>query len=181
MKNGEFRLEDTPYCYIGVFARYGDNPGRTLGLIGGDTIRQGAVASTYAHDHHNLLVIGKNAMDMQLAANEVIAKQGGICTVVDGQVSAFLPLPVGGVLSDEPLATTASHVQTSEGIVRQARVSAQQHDHVIEHSYASGQSRAENNRLGACAGKRRDVCRLIDMNSKNRGEPYDKRGLYFVF
>jgi len=111
VKNGELRLEDTPYCYIGVFARYGDSSGRMLGVIGGDTIKQGAVATTYAHDHHNLLVIGKSAEDMQLAANEVIARQGGICTVIDGQVSAFLPLPIGGILSNDSLAITASHVQ----------------------------------------------------------------------
>src|SRR5699024_4127010 len=51
--------ENSPHCLIAVLERHGKNGNIGLGLVTGDTIKRGAVATTYAHDHHNLLVIGK--------------------------------------------------------------------------------------------------------------------------
>ncbi|WP_028594762.1 adenine deaminase [Paenibacillus assamensis] len=90
---------------VATFERYGRNGNRAYGLITGSTIKRGAIATTYSHDNHNLLVVGHNAADMALAANTVIADQGGFCVVADGQVLAHVPLPVGGILSEEPLDT----------------------------------------------------------------------------
>ncbi|MCR8846752.1 amidohydrolase family protein [Paenibacillus sp. SC116] len=90
---------------VATFERYGRNGNRAYGLITGSTIKRGAIATTYSHDNHNLLVVGHNAADMALAANTVIADQGGFCVVADGHVLAHVPLPVGGILSEEPLDT----------------------------------------------------------------------------
>ncbi|TVX88442.1 adenine deaminase [Paenibacillus agilis] len=90
---------------VATFERYGRNGNRAYGLITGSTIKRGAIATTYSHDNHNLLVVGHNAADMTLAANTVIADQGGFCVVADGHVLARVPLPVGGILSEEPLDT----------------------------------------------------------------------------
>lgn len=69
------------------------------------------MATTYSHDNHNLLVVGHSPQDMALAANEVIKSQGGFCVVENGQVLAHLHLPVGGILTEEPLEKTAREVE----------------------------------------------------------------------
>lgn len=111
VQNGILQLHQTPYLLIGVFERYGKTKNRTLALIGGDIIKQGAVATTYAHDHHNLLVVGKNPVDMALAANDVIRNQGGYTTALDGNILTSLRLDIGGILSREPLNQVAAKVK----------------------------------------------------------------------
>ncbi|NEN85603.1 adenine deaminase [Paenibacillus elgii] len=111
IRNGELCWQESPYALIATFERYGKNGNRAYGLIGGDTIQRGAVATTYSHDNHNLLVVGHNPADMALAANEVIRSQGGFCVVEAGQVLAHLPLPVGGILTEAPLDETAKEVE----------------------------------------------------------------------
>jgi len=101
--DGKVVWEDSDNCLIGVFERYGKKDTSTLGLITGNTIKRGAVATTYAHDHHNLLVIGKNIDDMILAANSVIESQGGYCAVENGKILAKIDLPIGGILSELPM------------------------------------------------------------------------------
>ncbi len=106
--NGEVEYEASPYCLIAVFDRYTGEARRAYGLIGGpDFIKEGAVASTYAHDHHNLLAAGKTARDCAAAANWVIAHQGGICASRDGTVVAGLELPVGGIVTEAPMEEVA--------------------------------------------------------------------------
>jgi adenine deaminase len=108
---GKLGWQDSGYGLIATFERYGKNGNRAYGLIGGDTIKRGAVATTYSHDNHNLLVVGRNTADMRLAANEVIKNQGGFCVVEDGKVLANLHLPVGGILTEVPLEQTAKEVE----------------------------------------------------------------------
>ena len=104
VRDGRVDYDATPYCVIAVFDRYTGKAGRMLGLTGGeDFLKKGAVACTYAHDHHNLLVAGKTARECAMAANWVIDHQGGYCIVEDGQVAAQLPLEVGGIVSEAPL------------------------------------------------------------------------------
>ncbi|MFD3270251.1 adenine deaminase [Paenibacillus dendritiformis] len=103
VKDGRLHWEAGPYGLIATFERYGKNGNRAYGLITGNTIKRGAIATTYSHDNHNLLVVGHSADDMALAANTVIADQGGFCVVDGGKVIAHVPLPVGGILSEQPL------------------------------------------------------------------------------
>lgn len=95
--------EATPYCLAAVFERHGKNGSVGYGLVGGDVLRRGAVATTYAHDHHNLLVLGRNKRDMMIAANLVIEQQGGYYVVEDGEVIGKADLPIAGILSDKPI------------------------------------------------------------------------------
>ncbi|GAA4719849.1 adenine deaminase [Brevibacillus fulvus] len=111
VQDGEVRWQESPYALIATFERYGKNGNRAYGLIGGDILKRGAIATTYSHDNHNLLVIGYNPQDMALAANQVISQQGGFCAVENGKVLANLRLPVGGILTEEPLAETAKDVE----------------------------------------------------------------------
>lgn len=109
--NGKLDWEQSEYGLIATFERYGKNGNRAYGFIGGDTIKRGAIATTYSHDNHNLLVVGRNAEDMELAANEVIKGQGGFCVVEDGKIIAHVALPVGGILTEIPLEEAAIQVK----------------------------------------------------------------------
>ncbi|TBL80171.1 adenine deaminase [Paenibacillus thalictri] len=111
VRGGHVMWQESGCGLIATFERYGRNGNRAYGLIGGDTIQRGAVATTYSHDNHNLLVVGHNPTDMMLAANEVIANQGGFCVVEGGKVLASLRLPVGGILTEAPLEQTAEEVE----------------------------------------------------------------------
>ncbi|UQQ35084.1 adenine deaminase C-terminal domain-containing protein [Paenibacillus polymyxa] len=111
VEQGELVWEHGEHGLIATFERYGKNGNRAYGLIGGDTIKRGAVATTYSHDNHNLLVVGHNKQDMILAANTVLSSQGGFCVVENGEVLSHLPLTVGGILTEGPLEMVAAHVK----------------------------------------------------------------------
>jgi adenine deaminase len=75
-----------------------------LGLIAGIGLRQGAIAGTIAHDHHNLVIIGADDVSMLTAAKAVGTLGGGLAVALGNQVLASLPLPVAGLMSDRPIA-----------------------------------------------------------------------------
>ncbi|MDP6542062.1 MAG: adenine deaminase C-terminal domain-containing protein, partial [Phycisphaerales bacterium] len=72
-----------------------------LGFVKGFSFQHGAIASTVGHDAHNVAVVGDNDADMLVAA-QTLNPQGGQCVVSDGRVLAHLPLPIAGLMSDEP-------------------------------------------------------------------------------
>ncbi|MCM2675758.1 adenine deaminase C-terminal domain-containing protein [Alkalicoccobacillus plakortidis] len=109
--DGLLKWQETEHLLIATFERYGKGGSRAHGLITGDIIKHGAVATTYSHDNHNLLLVGENTEDMKMAANEVISMQGGICVVWEGKIQAKVPLPVGGILTEEPLEKLAKRVE----------------------------------------------------------------------
>jgi adenine deaminase len=73
------------------------------GFIHGIGLRQGAIAGTVAHDHHNLVVIGADDASMMAAARAVEQIGGGLVAVDGSTVLARLPLPVAGLMSDRPI------------------------------------------------------------------------------
>ncbi|KQX48390.1 MULTISPECIES: adenine deaminase C-terminal domain-containing protein [unclassified Paenibacillus] len=111
VRQGKLNWQESGYGLIATFERYGINGNRAYGLIGGDTIKRGAIATTYSHDNHNMLVVGHNPVDMMIAANEVIKNQGGFSVVENGKVIANLELPVGGILTEVPLEQVAKEVE----------------------------------------------------------------------
>lgn len=82
---------------ITVINRYAQSP-PALGFIKGLGLRSGAIASTVAHDSHNIICAGTNDKDMARAINLLVENKGGI-VVVDGDESEILPLPVAGLMS----------------------------------------------------------------------------------
>jgi adenine deaminase len=103
--SGNFLPEDpVDICKLAVIERHHATGNIGLGLVEGYGIRSGAVATTIAHDSHNLLVIGRNDEDMLAAAEELMACGGGITIVKSGKVLGTLPLPVGGLMSEKPAA-----------------------------------------------------------------------------
>ncbi len=75
-----------------------------LGFVHGSGLQRGALASTVAHDAHNIVVVGMNDADMSRAVQRLGELGGGIVVIDGGEVSAELPLPVAGLLADAPLA-----------------------------------------------------------------------------
>jgi adenine deaminase len=78
--------------------------GRTgLGFVQGIGLREGAIASTVAHDHHNLVVIGADDDSMRTAARAIAEADGGLAVARGSEVLALLPLPIAGLMSDRPI------------------------------------------------------------------------------
>ena len=73
------------------------------GLVSGFGLKRGAIASSVAHDSHNIIVVGTNDADMMEAAVKIRKIQGGFTVVVDGKLVGQLPLPIAGLMSDQPL------------------------------------------------------------------------------
>ena len=93
-----------------VFERHHETGKFGVGFVKGFGIRCGAMASTVAHDAHNLLVVGTNDADMALAANTLIECGGGMVAVQNGKVLGCNPLPIAGLMSDKPLEEVAAAV-----------------------------------------------------------------------
>jgi adenine deaminase len=83
-----------------VFERHHDTGSFGCGFVRGFGIRRGALASTVAHDAHNLLVLGSDDADMALAANTLIASGGGMVAVQDGAVLGHVALPIAGLMDE---------------------------------------------------------------------------------
>lgn len=81
-----------------------------VGLVVGLGLREGAIASSVAHDAHNIVVAGANDDDMALAVREVERHGGGLALVVGGVVRGVLPLPIAGILSDRPVAVVTAEL-----------------------------------------------------------------------
>jgi adenine deaminase len=74
-----------------------------IGYLNGYGMQSGAVATSVAHDSHNIICVGCNDSDMALAANRVVENHGGIVVVENGRVLAELPLEIAGLMTDRPL------------------------------------------------------------------------------
>lgn len=111
VREGIVRYQDrADLCLVAVIERHGHGGGRGLALIKDLGLARGAVATTVAHDSHNLLVVGRGAEDMATAAAEVIAVWGGYTAVADGVVLETVPLPIGGLISQLPVDRLAEGV-----------------------------------------------------------------------
>jgi len=88
---------------LAVVERHRGTGNVAVGLVSGFGLRRGAIASSYAHDSHNIVVVGASDEDMLRAAVQVASLQGGLVVAVDGRVVASLPLPVAGLMSPRPI------------------------------------------------------------------------------
>src|SRR4051794_719931 len=85
-----------------------------LGFVHGLGLARGAVASSIAHDNHNLLVAGVSDADMLHALEVLVEAGGGMVAVADGEVLALVPLPIAGLMSDRPVTEVAEQVLALE-------------------------------------------------------------------
>jgi adenine deaminase len=103
---------------IAVIERHGGAGRIGIGLVRGFGFRRGALASSVAHDAHNLIVVGMSDEDMLFAARRVTSMDGGVAVVAGGAVLADLPLPIAGLLSALPIAAVADRLDAIDAAAR---------------------------------------------------------------
>jgi len=96
---------------IAVIERHKASGNIGLGLVKGFGLKRGALATSVAHDSHNLVVVGASDEEMRKAAEEVEKMQGGFVIVDQGAVKASLPLPFAGLISVETAETVSSQME----------------------------------------------------------------------
>lgn len=82
-----------------------------IGMVKGFKMKRGALVSSVAHDSHNIIAVGIDDMDIYTGIKEVERLQGGLVVVVDGNVLASLALPIGGLMSDQPMEIVAARLE----------------------------------------------------------------------
>ena len=101
--DGKFVAEpDGEVRKLAVIERHRATGNVGLGLVSGFGLSGGALATTIAHDSHNLIVIGDNDADMRTAVEATIGMSGGMCLVSGGEVLGSLALPIAGLMTSEP-------------------------------------------------------------------------------
>jgi adenine deaminase len=99
---GEFVHDpQTDIAKIAVVERHRNTGNVGLGLLRGYGIRHGAIALSVAHDSHNIITVGVNDGDMAAAVERLLALGGGVVLVRDGAILEEMPLPLGGIMSDQ--------------------------------------------------------------------------------
>ena len=102
---------------IAVVERHLGTGRMSIGLVRGFGLRSGALASTFSHDAHNIVVVGTDDQDMARAVARLAEIGGGVVVVEDRGVRAELPLPIAGIISDAPLDEV---VESSRGCIEAA-------------------------------------------------------------
>jgi adenine deaminase len=90
-----------------------------LGFVTGFGLTRGAVASTVAHDNHNVLVAGMNDADMIFAVEQLVEAGGGMIAVAEGEVLALVELPIAGLVADRPVAELAEQARALSAAYRE--------------------------------------------------------------
>lgn len=103
---------------LAVFERHHRSGHVGLGFLGNYGLQCGAVASSIAHDSHNLIVAGTNDADMVLAGNTVRKNKGGLAFALNGQVVGELPLPVAGLMSTESAEAVEEKLQALKAALK---------------------------------------------------------------
>lgn len=118
VEDGIVKWENSPYLLAAVFERYGIDGSIGYGFVTGDGIKRGALASTWVHDHHNLLVVGSDVNTMVKISNIIIEQQGGFIVGNEGEVLANLKLPIGGIMSDRTIEEVAKGLEDVRGALK---------------------------------------------------------------
>lgn len=109
---------DRDILKLAVIERH-EGTGRTgVGFLHGFGLRRGAIASTVAHDHHNVVVAGADDTSMMTAAKAIAATGGGKAVALGDEVLAQTPLPIAGLMSDQPFETVRKQMDACHEAAR---------------------------------------------------------------
>lgn len=101
-ENGEFVFNpEVDIVKVAVLERHKGTGNVACGFLKGYGIKEGAVALSIAHDSHNIIVVGVNDEEMEFAVNSLVAQEGGIVLVKNGQIVESMPMPIAGLMSDQ--------------------------------------------------------------------------------
>jgi len=103
---------------ISVAERHTASGRISTGFATGLGLNRGAIGTTVAHDHHNIVLIGTNSNDMALAGNQIAQLHGGQIAVADGEVLNSVPLPIVGLMADIDVRTMAEKVKSMKETLR---------------------------------------------------------------
>ncbi len=119
-RDGEIVAEpERDVLKIAVIERHLATGNVGLGFVKGMGLRKGAIASTVAHDHHNIVVTGADDESMMTAVRATVAIRGGMTVAYDDTVLAQLPLPIAGLMSDQPIETVRQQMDEVLAAARQ--------------------------------------------------------------
>jgi adenine deaminase len=109
---------DKDIAAIAVVERHHATGNISLAFTKGFKLKRGAIASSVAHDHHNIVGIGANYEDLALALNRVVELKGGQVVVAEGEILAEVPLPILGLMSPEPVDSVCSSLRNLTSAAR---------------------------------------------------------------
>ncbi|MGC6767441.1 adenine deaminase C-terminal domain-containing protein [Enterococcus sp. LJL51] len=116
IKDGFLDWENSDCALLVVMERYGKNGNIAYALMEEPIKENGSIGTTWAHDHHNVMVMGTTSEALLKAQHELLAMQGGYVVVGEQETLAVCPLPIGGILSQAPIEELGTALQN----VRQA-------------------------------------------------------------
>ena len=103
VKNGEIQRDlANDILKLSIVERYGKTGDIGTGFVKGFSLKEGALAYSMSHDHHNIVTVGVTDADMAVAVNEVVRQHGGLAVVSQGEILSSMSLPIGGLMSEEP-------------------------------------------------------------------------------
>lgn len=105
---------------LAVIERHLASGNTGLGFVKGFGLKRGALASSVAHDSHNIIVVGTNDEDMTTAAVQIVKMQGGLVVAAEGEVLATVPLPIAGLMSEKSAKELRVEVENIEKAARDA-------------------------------------------------------------
>ncbi len=121
-KNGGINIE-RDILKAAVFERHHNTGHVGVGFIHGYGLKSGAIATSVAHDSHNLIVIGTNDKDIAAAANAVREMNGGLVVAEHGKILEALPLPIAGLMSDLPIEEVEARIYAMKAAAKKLGVS----------------------------------------------------------
>jgi adenine deaminase len=119
VKNQKVLWKEAGLSLITIFERYGKTNQISHGFVENAFIKEGAVATTWSHDSHNLFVIGNSIKDMVKVQNHIVDIQGGYSFSVGGQIKASANLRVGGIISDSPVKEVGEQIEKVRNTIEQ--------------------------------------------------------------
>jgi adenine deaminase len=128
---------DQDLVYLAVVERHKNTGNVGLGILEGYGLKSGAIATSIAHDSHNILVAGRNQSEMAKAVEDLVEQEGGVVLVQEGKVIANLPLPIAGLMSEEPATELAQSLSKLEELAHSALGISREIDPVMTLSFMS--------------------------------------------
>lgn len=118
IKDGEIDLTSLgeDICYISIVPRHGQKHRPVVALLKGLGLKRATLASTIAHDSHNILITGHRPEDMLLAVQELTKSGGGVIFVENGRILGQVVLPIAGLMSPKPVAELAIEMQMMDDL-----------------------------------------------------------------
>lgn len=104
--------ESDDLCYLAVFERYHNTNNHAMCMIKGYGLKLGAIATSIAHDSHNIIVVGKDIDSMCAAVNAIIKAGGGMAVARDGKLLDLLELDIAGLMTSLPVNETIEKINS---------------------------------------------------------------------